>query len=738
MKHLLRPLVYVLFCYTLFAASLAGQTFPHLLISPERLDEIRLASAVPGSSHAEMLALIQADVDANQLDVIDGGGRGLPSRNYARGHLAVRAAMVYAVTENPVYADIAYAALEAMYTDPLSGNVLPDGVGGKGLERAGVGRSFAMAYDLAYNGWTESQRTFVRGKIQSSLNYWEGAGSRFDNDQNPYASNWNAVVYGSQILQMIAIGEQGARAGHLSTIISRLNTHMTHYGNAGWTQEGNYYMAYAQLYLVPAIHALRRVGDTRLDARTAEKNMHLLPMYAGMFDARQQSTEWGVGGATFGNEGWTSALMAIVPEPYVGAYRWFFDRHRGLLNPAAPAARFDPNSAGTVFAMMFYPEAVDPVDPATLLPLGLHDNRGGYWFRSSWNDANDLIVSLATDTVTHGNAWNEADALQVNIMGFGSKFAGGPGTSRDARFFSQVTVDGQARASQSNTGRAEFFEVDDAGGYAIAGGGNKFSALGLSASRRHLMVSYPDDDNIAIVATFDELSSVQLRTYAWQLNEQALPLFTGEENGVPTFTLRGEDDGYLKGWVLHPAGGTLSDGNPLAYTFEGNDADIWVVMAMGKGAAPEARITGQGLAAELILGERRILWNEAAGRMEIEPAADTVAGFTMNPRSGTVPLAVDFTPTPGATGHHWDFGDGHTSTDANPTHTFTTGGVWPVTLTIDDGIGGTTTARHYFNARNNPPLASFTATPDKGDEPLTVTFDASASTDADGHSLEFS
>ena len=737
MNYYLRSLLSsVVFC-VLCSGSLAGQTFPHLLISAERLEEIRQAADVPGSSHAAMLALLQATVDANAADIIDGGNRGLPSRNYARGHLAVRAAMVYAVTEDPAYATIAYDALEVMYTDPLSGNVLPDGVGGKGLERAGVGRSFAMAYDLAYNGWTEAQRAFVRGKIQSSLDYWQGAGSRFDNDQSPYGSNWNAVVYGSQILQMIAIGEQGLRASHLSTIVSRLNTHMSHYGSAGWTQEGNYYMAYAQLYLVPAIHALRRIGNTSLDARTAEKNMHLLPMYAGMFDARQQSTEWGVGGATFGNEGWTAALMAIVPEPYVGAYRWFYDRHRGLLNPAAPAARFDPNSAGTVLAMLFYPDSVDPVDPAAVLPLGLHDSRGGYWFRSAWNDADDLIVSLATDTSAHGNAWDEADALQVNIMGFGSKFAGGPGTSRDARFFSQVTVDGQARASQSHTGQAQFFEVDETGGYAIAGGGNKFSALGLSASRRHLMVSYPDEDDIAIVATFDELSSVQLRTYAWQLNEQSLPLFTGDENGVPTFTLRGEADGYLKGWVLHPAGGTLSDGNPLAYTFEGNDADIWVVMAMGKGAAPEARIVGQGLDAELILGQRRISWNEAAGRMEIEPADDTVAGFTMSPRAGTVPLEVTFTPTPGATGHHWDFGDGTTSTTANPTHTFATGGVWPVTLMIDDGAGGTTSARHYFNARNNPPLAAFTATPDKGETPLTVEFDASASFDADGHALEY-
>ena len=32
----------------------------------------------------------------------------------------------------------------------------------------------------------------------------------------------------------------------------------------------------------------------------------------------------------------------------------------------------------------------------------------------------------------------------------------------------------------------------------------------------------------------------------------------------------------------------------------------------------------------------------------------------------------------------WDFGDGHTSTQQNPTHTYTTGGCFQVTLTITD------------------------------------------------------
>ncbi len=39
--------------------------------------------------------------------------------------------------------------------------------------------------------------------------------------------------------------------------------------------------------------------------------------------------------------------------------------------------------------------------------------------------------------------------------------------------------------------------------------------------------------------------------------------------------------------------------------------------------------------------------------------------------------------------------------------------------------------------KNEPPVAEMTASPDAGDAPLTVTFDGSASTDVDGHDLEY-
>jgi PKD repeat protein len=65
------------------------------------------------------------------------------------------------------------------------------------------------------------------------------------------------------------------------------------------------------------------------------------------------------------------------------------------------------------------------------------------------------------------------------------------------------------------------------------------------------------------------------------------------------------------------------------------------------------------------------------------------ADFFADPTSGTAPLAVSFTntsqPTASITGYLWDFGDGNTSTETNPVHTYTAVGDYTVTLTAFAG-----------------------------------------------------
>lgn len=62
------------------------------------------------------------------------------------------------------------------------------------------------------------------------------------------------------------------------------------------------------------------------------------------------------------------------------------------------------------------------------------------------------------------------------------------------------------------------------------------------------------------------------------------------------------------------------------------------------------------------------------------------ASASANPILGILPLTVNFTFTGnGATQYFWEFGDGGTSNIQNPSHLYTTEGVYTVTLTINSG-----------------------------------------------------
>ena len=85
--------------------------------------------------------------------------------------------------------------------------------------------------------------------------------------------------------------------------------------------------------------------------------------------------------------------------------------------------------------------------------------------------------------------------------------------------------------------------------------------------------------------------------------------------------------------------------------------------------------------------------------------------------------------------HVWDFGDGATSAISNPSHGYTTAGTYAVTLTVTDNLGGTGSITHPVTVApaNVGPTADFTAT----SVGLDASFDASASSDADGSVAEY-
>jgi len=104
------------------------------------------------------------------------------------------------------------------------------------------------------------------------------------------------------------------------------------------------------------------------------------------------------------------------------------------------------------------------------------------------------------------------------------------------------------------------------------------------------------------------------------------------------------------------------------------------------------------------------------------------ADFSASPVSGDEPLTVVFTDLSssydGITSWLWEFGDGQTSTEQNPAHTYAGDGVYTVTLTVTeaDADSDTETKVGYVTVSDTGPTADFSAEPLSGGEPLTVAF----------------
>jgi PKD repeat protein len=128
----------------------------------------------------------------------------------------------------------------------------------------------------------------------------------------------------------------------------------------------------------------------------------------------------------------------------------------------------------------------------------------------------------------------------------------------------------------------------------------------------------------------------------------------------------------------------------------------------------------------------------SAGRDTIEKVnfivVNTVpsAGFT----SAANGLTVTFSNTStGATSYAWEFGDGGTSTEANPVHTYAADGTYTVILSATNDCGTVTSTQTVTVA--TAPTAGFTASANNGCAPLTVQFTNTSSPNATSYDWQF-
>ena len=115
-----------------------------------------------------------------------------------------------------------------------------------------------------------------------------------------------------------------------------------------------------------------------------------------------------------------------------------------------------------------------------------------------------------------------------------------------------------------------------------------------------------------------------------------------------------------------------------------------------------------------------------AGYISANLVTPPSAGFTASPTNGDQGLLVRFTDTSSnnPSSWLWEFGDGMTSTEQNPSHTYEGSGVFSVTLTASNAGGSSTVTRAGYISTGSvkPPVTGFTATPTTGSAGVVVRF----------------
>ena len=107
-------------------------------------------------------------------------------------------------------------------------------------------------------------------------------------------------------------------------------------------------------------------------------------------------------------------------------------------------------------------------------------------------------------------------------------------------------------------------------------------------------------------------------------------------------------------------------------------------------------------------------------------AVVSTVNFEAAPAAGPAPLAVAFTNRSygsDLTGFLWSFGDGRTSTEVSPAHSYDAPGRFTVTLTAQRSAGGPLVAEKRDLVLVDAPIAvDFAAVPSGGETPLSVAF----------------
>jgi len=194
--------------------------------------------------------------------------------------------------------------------------------------------------------------------------------------------------------------------------------------------------------------------------------------------------------------------------------------------------------------------------------------------------------------------------------------------------------------------------------------------------------------------------------------------FTGEANGIT-------NDTVLKGLPPLLVNFTdLSTGSPTAWSWlfgDGNTSQLQNPSHVYYTGNWTVNLTASNIDGSNSTGK---YWYVQVGLPLIVNFSANISGTLCDPCSGRIPLTVNFTDLTNDTPNYWNwsFGDGNFSDIQHPAWTYTSIGIYNVTLTAGNDYGNRSRTKNAFVEAGDVPKANFTATPRQGIADLNVSF----------------
>jgi PKD repeat protein len=192
--------------------------------------------------------------------------------------------------------------------------------------------------------------------------------------------------------------------------------------------------------------------------------------------------------------------------------------------------------------------------------------------------------------------------------------------------------------------------------------------------------------------------------------------------------------------ISHNGGDTLQrsemqivvDGEDYTNLFTNADGTPWSAWSVGdylNYTVPDIAVSMPQGVAIYYLGSRSAYLIQSMGVPSAAGGGSSdaapVAAFTSDKQTGTLPLTVQFTDQSTGTApltYSWDFGDGQGSVLRNPSHQYTTTGIYTVRVTVTNRAGSDDETKTGYIIAGDMPVAAFTSDKTSGATPLTIQF----------------